>query len=77
MINLVDYKYTPQHILLNDEEKQQLLEEYNIPFNKYPKIFLSDPVAKYYNARIHDVFKIIRPSPVSGVSIYYRYVIKG
>lgn len=77
MINIVDYKYIPQHILLTDDEKKKVEDEYNIPLNKYPKIMISDPMSKYYNARIHDLIKIIRPSTVSGFVFYYRYVIKG
>ena len=69
------YKYTPKHILLTQEQKNQVHDEYNIPFNKYPKIFITDPMAKYYNARIGDLIKIIRPSSVSGYAVYYRYVI--
>ena len=77
MLNIIEYKYTPQHILLTESEKNKVCDEYNIQPNKFPKILISDPIAKYYNARLHDVFKIIRPSPVSGATICYRYVIKG
>ena len=38
---------------------------------------ITDPLAKYYNARLHDLFKIIRPSSVAGETISYRYVING
>ena len=41
-----------------------------------PKINFSDPIARYYNAKIEDVFRIIRPSPTSGKSIFYRRVVK-
>lgn len=75
MIDISQYKYTPKHILLTQEQKNQVYDEYNIPFNKYPKIFITDPMAKYYNARIGDLIKIIRPSSVSGYAVYYRYVI--
>ena len=77
MINLVDLKYVPKHILLTDDEKEQTKKEYGVPLNKYPKIMITDPMAKYFNARLHDVFKIIRPSSVSGETVSYRYVING
>ena len=40
---------------------------------------INDPVAKYFNAKIGDVFKIIRKNMVgrnrtSGQGIYYRIV---
>ncbi len=77
MLNIIEFKYTPQHILLSEEEKNKLIEEYNIPLIKFLHIFTYDPIVKYYNGRLHDVFKIIRPSPVSGVTVSYRYVTKG
>lgn len=77
MCNITEFRYVPQHILLTDEEKKQTLKEYGVPLNKYPKIMITDPLAKYYNARLHDLFKIIRPSSVAGETISYRYVING
>lgn len=77
MINIADFEYMPQHILLTDEEKEQTKKEYGVQLNKYPKIMITDPMSKYFNARLHDLFKIIRPSSVSGETISYRYVING
>ena len=41
-----------------------------------PLIRSNDVIAKYYNMKPDDIVKIIRPSPISGEAIAYRYVIK-
>jgi DNA-directed RNA polymerase subunit H (RpoH/RPB5) len=34
-------------------------------------------MARYYNAKVGNIFKIIRPSLSSGTSIFYRRVMHG
>ena len=63
-----------QHILLNESEKNQLLDEYNCTLNELPKISINDPITRYYNAKNNDIFKIIRNNPISINSIVYRVV---
>jgi DNA-directed RNA polymerase subunit H (RpoH/RPB5) len=65
----------PEHILLNDEEKKELLESFGL--NELGRIYNTDKMARYYGAKINDVFRIIRPNINSGTSIYYRLVIQG
>ena len=75
-INIIDNIYVPKHILLTLEEKTELLEDYvNIKEYQFAKIFITDPIAKYYGAQKGDIFRIIRPSEATGESIYYRLVI--
>lgn len=76
LINLIDHKYIPKHYLLTNEEKEKFYNEYDITKQEMPKCFISDPVSKYYNVKIGDIFRIIRPSELTGESIYYRLVIR-
>ena len=65
----------PKHILLNEEEKQEVYNKYNMKNNDhFQQILVTDPVAKYYAMRVGDLCKIIRSSPSSGVGISYRAV---
>ena len=41
------------------------------------KILVNDPIARFYGAKVGDLFKIIRPSVTSGKEIDYRMVIPG
>ncbi len=77
MIDLVSHIAVPKHEMLNEEETQLFLKEYLLKKREIPKMFISDPVSKYFNAKVGQVFRIIRPSEVTGQSIYYRMVIKG
>ena len=72
MTNVIEHDIVPKHILLNDDEKKIFLNEYNNQLNKLPKIELFDPISRYYNVKIGDIFRIIRPSITSGNNIYYR-----
>ena len=77
MIDLVSHVAVPKHEMLNEEETQIFLKDYLLKKREIPKIFISDPVSKYFNAKVGQVFRIIRPSEVAGQSIYYRIVIRG
>lgn len=67
--------FIPQHELLNSEAKQELLETFNE--TNIAEIFTTDVMARYYGAKIGDIFRIIRPSITAGNNIFYRRVVKG
>lgn len=67
--------FIPEHILLNEEEKKELLSKFTE--NELSNILDIDMMARYYNSKVGDIFKIIRPSSVAGNSIFYRKVIHG
>lgn len=75
MLNLIDFKYCPKAIMLNEEEIKQVLKDYNVSKKQLPQFEKKDPLVRYYNGRKGDMFKIIRSSPVSEVAIAYRVVV--
>lgn len=75
--NLMDSIYVPEHILLSDAEKKEVLISYGCTEREMPKIFVSDPVSRYFNAKVGQMFRIIRPSEMTGKAVYYRIVIGG
>lgn len=62
----------PEHQLLNNDEKNELLQKFNE--NDLSIIYSTDVMARYYHAMPGDIFRIIRPSITSGKSIFYRRV---
>ena len=75
--NLTHHELVPKHIILSDEEKKKVFEKYNVNESQptqFPKILITDPVAKYYGAKRGQMFKILRKSPFTGESTYYRIV---
>ena len=66
--------FIPHHILVNENDKQLLQSKIDI--NNFIKIKLYDPMVRYYNGKVNDVFKIIRPNPTTMEEVSYRIVIK-
>jgi DNA-directed RNA polymerase subunit H len=74
--NVLEHDLVPDHILLNEEETQELLTKYKITKGQLPKIKTSDVVVKQIEAQPGDVLKIIRKSLTAGRAISYRLVIE-
>jgi DNA-directed RNA polymerase I, II, and III subunit RPABC1 len=72
MFNITHHEIVPKHILLNQEEVEQILRVFKTTRAQLPKLLTTDPVAKYYGMKAGDVCKIIRQSPMTGESYYYR-----
>jgi len=72
MFNITHHEIVPKHILLNQEEIELVLKQYQTTRAQLPKLLTTDPVAKYYGMKAGDVCKIIRQSPMTGESYYYR-----
>ena len=64
----------PEHQLLSDSDKEELKKVYDISF--FPKINNTDMMSRYYGAKVGDIFRIKRLNLNSGISTYYRRVIK-
>lgn len=75
MINIVDHDVVPEHIVLSTEEKEKCLEEYQKKKKDMAHIYITDPVARYYNMKLNDIVKILRPSITSGYAVMYKMVV--
>lgn len=75
LIDKLSHVLVPKHELIDEKEKEELLEIYKAKESQLPKMLSSDPIAKYFGARKNQVFKITRPSESSGDYIYYRIVV--
>tara|TARA_Y100000590_G_scaffold465990_1_gene639917 strand:+ start:4514 stop:5128 length:615 start_codon:yes stop_codon:yes gene_type:complete len=64
----------PEHQLLSDNDKEELKKVYDISF--FPKIYNTDMMSRYYGAKVGDIFRIKRLNLNSGISTYYRRVVK-
>lgn len=73
MVDIPANPLVPEHILLNEEEKEKLLLIY--PEKTLPKIYLDDIMVRYLGGKKGDIIKIIRITVISGNSVYYRRVI--
>jgi len=67
--------FIPEHQLLTDEEKKNILETFKE--SELAKINDTDIMSRYYLAKLGDIFRIIRPSITAGKNIFYRRVVVG
>lgn len=67
--------FIPEHQLINSEEKTELLDKFSE--SELARIFITDIMARYYGAKIGDIFRIIRPSFTAGKNVFYRRVVNG
>lgn len=67
--------FVPEHVILNNDDKNDLLKRFKL--KDLSKILNTDVMSRYYNAKIDDIFKIIRPNITTGNSIFYRAVVNG
>lgn len=74
--NISKHVFQPKFIILNnDDAKNEILEKYQTTVNKLPKIYTTDPMAKYYDMKKGDIVKVIRNDPEVGLSISYKLVV--
>ena len=71
-IDLTKHVLIPKHTKLSDKEKQELFEKYGVSIKELPKISKDDPAIASLDIKPSDVIKIIRKSPISGESVFYR-----
>lgn len=74
-IDISKHELIPIHIILSDDETQELFKKYNISFKDLPRISVEDPAIQHLNPKVGDVVKIERKSITAGISYYYRGVI--
>ena len=73
LFNILNHEMVPQHIVLNEDEKQQTMNYYYVTdIKKFPEISRFDPVALAIGLRPKQMVKIIRSSPTAIQTFYYR-----
>jgi DNA-directed RNA polymerase subunit H (RpoH/RPB5) len=67
--------FIPIHTLIEGKDREELLKSFSM--KELGRIYNTDIMARYYNAKLNDIFRISRPNISSGYSIYYRLVVPG
>ncbi|MBN2599988.1 MAG: DNA-directed RNA polymerase subunit H [Candidatus Thermoplasmatota archaeon] len=66
----------PDHTILSEKEKKELLEKYHIKPDQLPRILANDPAVISTGARPGQIVKITRKSPTAKYATAYRLVVE-
>jgi DNA-directed RNA polymerase subunit H len=73
---VTDHVLVPKHEILSEEDKKQLLTQFNATESQFPYLFSIDPVVREIGAKPGDMVKITRVSDTAGETTYYRFVVE-
>jgi DNA-directed RNA polymerase subunit H len=75
MVDVSNHELVPDHTVLDDEEIETVMQEYNITKTDLPKIQRTD-AALPDEATVGDVIEITRDSRTTDTATVYRLVVK-
>jgi DNA-directed RNA polymerase subunit H len=76
LMEIMKHDLVPEHIILSEKEKHDVLKQYNTELNLLPKILIDDPVALSIGAQPGQIIKIIRKSATAKQANAYRLVVE-
>lgn len=74
--DVTEHEMVPDHIVLDEEEVEELTDRYDIKKTDLPKIERLDEAVKQIDAEPGDVVKVVRESWTTDEAIAYRLVVE-
>ena len=75
MVDVSQHELVPDHTVIDEEEIEDVLEEYDIKKTDLPKLQRLDPAAPD-EASVGDVVKVTRDSRTTDQAVVYRLVVE-
>ncbi|MFB6298913.1 MAG: DNA-directed RNA polymerase subunit H [Halobacteriales archaeon] len=75
MVDVSQHELVPEHVVLDEDAVDAVLEEYNVKRTDLPKITVGDP-ALPEAAEVGDVIEITRDSRTTDTATVYRLVVE-
>jgi len=78
MVDVSQHELVPEHTLLDGDEIEDVLEEYNVKKTDLPKIKRTDPALRDFDADVEagDVVQVTRDSRTTDRAVVYRLVVE-
>jgi DNA-directed RNA polymerase subunit H (RpoH/RPB5) len=74
--DITKHELVPEHIILSDKEKKDILKKYQLEQNQFPRILDTDPVCLHIGAKPGKILKITRKSHTANKVVLYRLVVE-
>mmetsp|Transcript_6779 Transcript_6779/g.11951 ORF Transcript_6779/g.11951 Transcript_6779/m.11951 type:complete len:212 (+) Transcript_6779:111-746(+) len=74
LVDITDHELVPKHEVLSQEEKDFLMQRYNLTDSQLPRMYTTDPITRYFGLVRGQVVKVIRSSETAGRYVTYRIV---
>jgi len=81
--NVLEHDNVPEHHLVEVADEEKILAQYRVGKDQLPKIRRTDPCVRAIEDAMNkdieegSMMKIVRNSPVAGMIVSYRVVVKG
>ncbi len=75
LFDITTHTLTPTYRILNNDEKYNILEKFNIEEQLLPNVLVSDPLANFYGVKVGEVVEIKKSSETNGFTKSYRLCI--
>jgi DNA-directed RNA polymerase subunit H len=77
MVDVTNHELVPEHDVLDGDEIEDVLQEYDIKRTDLPKIKRTDPAVRDLEAEVAvgDVVEIVRDSRTADQAVVYRLVV--
>ncbi|MDY6766490.1 MAG: DNA-directed RNA polymerase subunit H [Candidatus Nanohaloarchaea archaeon] len=75
-MDVTEHELVPDHEVMDEDEVEELLDEYEITKDDLPEIHQNDAALKSLETEVGDVVRIERDSPTAGETTYYRVVVE-
>ena len=73
---VTDHALVPKHEIMGEDQKKQILIQFNATEEQFPFLFSTDPVVREIGAKPGDMIRITRVSDTAGETTYYRFVVE-
>ena len=75
LFDITESELTPSYTILDEEEKQKVLDRYHVTEDKIENVLFTDPLANFYGVKIGNMVKAVEVSETNGFNTFYKLCI--